>query len=353
VTVQIRADAPLERLLKQQAADHGEKFPNRGLNYYSRYAQIKQHLATKYYQATATGLAQGGHRFTKHDISHIDDVIHRAGQLLGLEKPSPQPFERLEPYETFVLLYAILLHDAGNAYERAGHEARAFDILRDMGGLCPLAEVEKRLVAAIAQAHGGKTDSDDKDTIPAMVRENESSIDGIAVHGRRLAALLRLADELSENSRRADEIALEKPSKSFLPNFYCKAINTKIDVLAGNISLTYAIKKEDLGMAHPDPENADHPTLVVDYIAKRIAKCDQERRYCNRFLNGFLYMDVMRASLEIFDGAKLIDEVTVDLSDRGYPSVPRPVVDIERRFDGVALQQKHLVPGPQVPGGAT
>ncbi|UFW42054.1 HD domain-containing protein [Bradyrhizobium sp. WSM471] len=323
------------------------------MNYYNRYTQIKQHLATKYYQATATGLSQGGHRFTKHDISHIDDVIQRTGQLLGLDKPGSQPYEKLEPYETFVLLYAILLHDAGNAYERAGHEARAFDILRDMGNLCPLADIEKRLVASIAQAHGGRTEAGDKDTIPAVVRENESSIDGIIVRGRRLAALLRLADELSENPRRADAIALENHSKSYLPNFYCKVINTKIDVLAGNISLTYSIHKEDLGAEHPDPENSDKPTLVVDYIAKRIAKCDQERRYCNRFLNGFLYLDIMRASLEIFDGTKLIDEVTVDLSDRGYPSTPRPVVEIEKRFDGVTLKQKHFDSGSQAAGGAT
>lgn len=342
MTVQIRADAPLELLLQERAKVYGAKFPNKGINYYERYIQIKQHLATKYYQVAATGLARGGHRFTKHDVSHIDDVIHRAGQLVGLGKNGPQPFEKIEPYETFVLLYAILLHDAGNAYERAGHETRPFEILLDMGDLSALEDVEKRLIASIAQAHGGKTEDGNKDTIPVVVRQTESSIDGINVRGRRLAALLRLADELSENPRRADEIALSAPTVSYLPNFYCKAINTNIDVLSGTITLAYTIAKRDLVTAHPDPENGDKPTFVVDYIAKRISKCDQERRYCNRFLNGFIYMDYMRASLEIFDGAKMIDEVRVDLSDRGYPLSGRRVVDFEARFDGERLKQKHL-----------
>jgi len=192
-------------------------------------------------------------------VSHIDDVINRAGQLIGVGKDGPQPFNNIQPYETFVLLYAILLHDAGNAYGRAGHEARPFEILRDMGDLSALEDVERRLIASIAQAHGGRTEDGNKDTIPVVVRQDESSIDGINVRGRRLAALLRLADELSENPRRADELALSGPSVSYLPNFYCKAINTNIDILSGAITLAYTITKEDLVVAHPDPENDNEP----------------------------------------------------------------------------------------------
>lgn len=134
-------------------------------------------------------------------------------------------------------------------------------------------------------------------------------------HGRRLAAILRLADELSENPRRADEIALKKPhtpAESFLPNFYCKVVASHIDLSAGQISLKYLIDRADLDAQHPDPEDNNEPTFVVDYIARRIGKCDQERRYCNRFLNDFVLLDRMRASLEIHEGAKSIDEVAVD-----------------------------------------
>jgi hypothetical protein len=288
VTLLTRADAPLERLLRSKASTNGHEFPNRGINYFDRYEQIKQHLATKYYQSAGTGLAHGGHRFTKHDITHVDDVIHRAGQLVGLGPDGEELSAfKFAPYEVFSLLYAILLHDAGNAYARMGHEARAFQIIQDMGDLSALEDVEKRLIASIAQAHGGETEDGNKDTIPSLIREDISSLDGIQVHGRRLAAFLRLADELSENARRADEIALTSglaPGVSFLPNFYCKTINTHIDAQAGAISIKYTVTKSNLSPSYPGPENDNIPTLVVDYIAKCINKSDRERRYCNRFV---------------------------------------------------------------------
>jgi hypothetical protein len=347
VTLLIRSDTPLEQLLRSKASTNGIDFPNHGINYYDRYVQIKQHLATKYYQNTGAGLARSGQRFTKHDITHVDDVIHRAGQLVGAGNEGTQPYSKLTPYEIFSLLYAILLHDAGNAHERTGHEARAFDIIMSMGDLSALEDVEKHLIASIAQAHGGKTADGNRDTIPALIREDVSSFDGIEVHGRRLAALLRLADELSENSRRADEISLQAPytpPESFLPNLYCKKITTQINVTAGSISLKYMLTRSDLISPHPDPENGNQPTLVVDYIAKRITKCDQERRYCNRFLNGFALMDRMRAALEVYEGPRMIDEVKVDLSDTGYPTIERTVQQRESRFDGETLRRTHLDP---------
>jgi hypothetical protein len=215
----------------------------------------------------------------------------------------------------------------------------------EMGDLSALEDVEKHLIASIAQAHGGKTEDGNKDTIPALIREDKSSFDGVHVHGRRLAALLRLADELSENSRRADEIALKPPytpAESFLPNFYCKKITTQIDVIAHSISLKYTITKTDLSSSHPDPENDNAPTLVVDYIAKRITKCDQERRYCNRFLNDLVLIDRMRAAVEVYEGTRMIDEVKVDLSDTGYPTIERTVQQRESRFDGETLKRAHF-----------
>jgi hypothetical protein len=354
VTIQIRYDAPLEELLKDRATTNGSAFPNRGINYFDRYIQIKQHLAGKYYQATGSGLGSGGQRFTKHDITHVDDVIHRAGQLIGAGAGPNAPCAKLVPYEIFALLYAIVVHDAGNAYARAGHEARAFQIIRDMGELSALETVERQLIASLAQAHGGRTEDGDRDTIPTTVKEEVSGLDGICVHGRRIAAIVRLADELSEHPRRADEIALQppyNPRQSFLPNFYCKIINTNIDYLSGDVFIKYMIDKANLRETFPDPESDGAETLVVDYIAKRLNKCDLERRYCNRFPNGFAVVWYMRAALQIYDENSLIEEVPVDLSDTGYPVTERGVKDREPRFDGEALKQAHL--GDQGETGGT
>ncbi|MCO5966098.1 HD domain-containing protein [Sinorhizobium meliloti] len=338
--MQTRSDAPLEKLLESLAATKGQEFPNRGVNYFERYKQIKQHLATKYYQATGTGLAAGGHRFTKHDITHVDDVIHKAGQILGVPSEGI-PFTKLSPYEVFVLLYAIILHDAGNAYQRAGHEARAFKILVDMGDLSGVETVEKQLIASIAQAHGGKARDGDRNTIGKIVKQDVSGIDGLNVHGRRLAAIVRMADELAENPRRADEIALEQNcavKQAFLPNYYCKTINTNIDSTSHAVSVKYIIMRSELCDKYPDPENNNEETYIVDYIRKRLQKTDLERRYCNRFLYGFAPVDIFRASLEIYDSEyTVVEEIELELHDTGYPTADRSLKDKCPRFDGQVL----------------
>ncbi|WP_113049282.1 HD domain-containing protein [Hyphomicrobiales bacterium] len=341
MTVHIKADWPLEKLLQESASGNTSAFPDAGINYFNRYVEIKQKVADKYYQATGTGLGAGGHRFTKHDIGHVDDVIRTAGHFIGVGQAEQSRFNRLEPFEIFVLLYAILLHDAGNAYGREKHEARPFGIMKDLGALCPLDSAQKLLVASIAQAHGGKAADNTKDTIPAAVKLEVSAIENLNVHGRRLAAVLRMADELSENTRRADEIALEDPKHpSYLPNFYCKTIGTNIHAQSGTITLTYTLFKEHLMQKHGDPENNNKQTYIIDYIKKRILKCDQERRYCNRFLHAFAYMPFLRANIDIFDDHTMIEQIPVDLSDAGYPDVDRTISEKISRLNGNNLKRR-------------
>ena len=57
--------------------------------------------------------------YTDHGPDHFDSVIRYAGKLLNL----PVVIEGNEkicisPYEVFILLVSILLHDAGNIYGR-------------------------------------------------------------------------------------------------------------------------------------------------------------------------------------------------------------------------------------------
>ena len=287
MSIPVSLESPLERLFVEKARENPSNFPSRNKDYVAAYKTIKEHLANKYYQVTGTGLAKGGHRFTKHDITHVDDVIDIAGRIMGLEKKGSEKTE-ITAYETFVLLMAILVHDAGNAYERRGHEVKAAKILQDIGEASPLSNIERRLVANIASAHGGKTEGGSKDTIDARIKQDPVEIDGHIVNGRRLAALVRLADEFSERGRRADDIAIDTkdPPQAYLPNFFCRSINVRIDSSSRSASMDFDLEKSDLSDEHPDPESDDKLTLIVDYLAKRLNKADLERRYCNRYLAG-------------------------------------------------------------------
>lgn len=336
MSVTVFLDSDLERLFVSKVTAHPSRMPSRHKDYISTYKVIKETLATKYYQSTGSALGQSGSRFTRHDITHVDDVIDIAGRIIGIDKSSVDD-SLITPYETFVLLLAILVHDAGNAYERHGHEIMAAQILRDLGTSSPLNEIERRLIAGIASAHGGRTPNNDRATIEDRVKEDVSEIDGFKVNGRRIAALVRLADEFSERSRRADSIALEtrKPSESYLPNYFCQSVNVKIDSASRSASMDFHVEKSSLTEMHPDPENGNKGTLIVDYIAKRLDKADLERRYCNRFLSGWRPMDTFRSSIKIYENDVEIDALSATLSDTGYPSLNRTPA-----FDGEAIKSK-------------
>ncbi len=343
----ISLDSPLELKLKEWAVSRGAEFPNRDGRYFERYVSIKSDLARRYYSVAGVGLAQEGERYTRHDIGHVDDVIHTAGRLLGFESDAPSPaFEKLHPYEVFALLLAILLHDAGNAIARVGHAKLPKAILEELGPIVDLQQLEKRLIALIAQAHGGATSSGNKDTIRELIDPAVPNIGQIELHARRLAAIVRFADELSENPRRADDIALiddaRIPSQSVIHNLYCKVINIRADYLGHTISIDFDVERELLDREFVLKEDSlDTRILLIDYITRRLEKCEQERRYCHRFLAGFVSYDRIRVKLQVCDGGEIVDVIAFELEDRGYPAVSPSVKEIAPNFDGAKLRIKH------------
>lgn len=342
----VQLNLPLELHLKALSESRAAEFPNRSGEYFSLYSVIKRRLASKYYDVAGSGLAQGGDRFTRHDIGHVDDVIKTAGDLLGYGSEAKSPaLESLHPYEVFVLLLAILLHDAGNAVGREGHEKRAGAILEDLGSLVDMDSFEKRLVASIANAHGGRTLSGSKDTI-AEIRPPIAHIGSIAVRARLLAALVRLADELSENPRRADEIVLEQgnPPHSVVHNLFCQVVNIHVDYRAHQISLDFDVDRRLLDRKYPLIEGGgEEQVLLIDYIRKRIEKCEMERRYCQRFLANFAGYERVRVRLCIRDGDTLLEEIALDFEEAGYPAEEPSVISLQPRFDGQVILATHGV----------
>ncbi|MVA33953.1 HD domain-containing protein [Agrobacterium vitis] len=353
----ISVDSHLEQLLKKCAQRQGAKFPRRQGSYFEHYKSIKQRLADKYYAVTGSALAQEGDRYTKHDISHVDDVIETAGLMLGFNSDSPSPaYKLLEPYEVFVLLVAILLHDAGNAFRRQGHEKKAAEILREVASAAGLSNLEHRIISTIAQAHGGKMEDGNEDTITNVITEAEPHIGKIKIHAWRLAALVRFADELSENYTRADEVAIESqatPALSRLANLYCLVINPKIDFVGKSVHLSFDVHRKLLPevFSLTRKDGAAEDILFVDYIAERLEKCERERRYCNRFLAGFASYDRIRAKLVIRDDHRELDSIPVELQEVGYPGLSKGVKELQPRFDACVLRDQHCEMAQQEQAG--
>jgi hypothetical protein len=350
----INKNMPLELLLRKYATERATEFPIRDTNYFERYSVIKDHVASKYYRSAGAGLAMTeGTRFTHHDITHVDDVILAAGHLVGLtadglSKPSELPYTQLLPYEIYVLLMAALLHDAGNAAGRSNHEQRIRQIVSEFGAVGGVLPVEERLISSIARAHGGKMEDGDKDTITKAVRET-ATMGNIVVRARRLAALVRLADELSENHTRADAQATKKPYDaplSVLPNLYCQLINTHIPMEGHSVAIAFLVGKNLLAEEFLWKEGEQtRSILLVDYIAERLTKTELERRYCNRFLANFASCDRITVTLEVEDpddNYKIIDTINLEMTDTGYPSMSPKIKELKPEFDGMKLRDKHL-----------
>lgn len=347
---QILLTSALELHLKRVARSQSAKFPRRGGKYFEHYVSMKQHLADKYYSNTGSALAaEQGDRFTKHDISHVDDVIGAASQMLGFDcegGSANQNNKILYPYEVYVLLLAILLHDAGNAVRRSGHEKLASEILREISVNTGMNNLEKSIIANIAQAHGGALDDGNKETITALMSDPEPNIGSIKIRAWKLAALVRLADELSENPTRADESAIANPKTSdlsLLANYYCLCINGRIDFPSESVHLDFYVDRQLLPRVFkvPDGKGGTSEIMFVDYIAERLEKCERERRYCHRFLAGFAGYVRIRVKLVIMDADTEIDSIALDLEEVGYPALTKSVKESEPQFDGRKLRDKH------------
>ena len=138
-----------------------------------------------------------------HGEKHIKTVIQRASQLIstkGLE---------LSNYEIYVLLMAIHLHDIGNITGRKNHEQKIEQIVQIIEkGTAKLDfedDIEKECIEDIAEAHGG-------DATNIVRLDTDSKVLGHAVNKKQIAAILRLADEISDDYTRADKLLLQAGS---------------------------------------------------------------------------------------------------------------------------------------------
>lgn len=316
---------PLEKLFERLADTNRSSFPNTTINYCVLYKSLIQHLRSNIYRDVDAGLAANTPEhglYTAHNSEHFDEVVLYAGELLGVQNGSEEI--KLTPYELYVLLVAIRIHDAGNIHGRAEHEKKCFSILRNCGPAAGDDDAEKKIIGNIAQAHGGKTSSGDKDTIGAL--PPTFGISRHSIRPRLIAAIVRFADEICESRRRASNYLLMHgtiPKHSELFHRYAASITeSSILLTERKISLRYTIKLSDVVQAWGCAISGEKKeSFLIDEILERLEKMDRERKYCNRFTKELYTIDEIRASIDIVtDDYDPVHQISVpDLFDFGYP----------------------------------
>lgn len=331
---------PLEIYFKRVAEDRN-CFPNRSDSYFNRYMYLLDYLKSHIYQHVNTGLIINSEDdspslYTDHSLEHFDEVVKSAGSLLGVDATNINSTNlklNLSPYEIYCLLVAIRVHDAGNIHGREGHNKLCINLLREAMPSNNFDMPEARIIAKIAEAHGGKTPNGGKDTISLLNKEIRT--DSLIVQSQLLAGILRIADEICENRNRAANYLLSHgkiPEGNKIYHSYAASItNSQFD--NGVLLIDFAINEEWVREKY-SYENDN--IFLIDYIYERLDKIDLERLYCNRFTKTICSIDSIKIKITIYD-KNYYDEVLnwdIIIEESGYPTRDSPLKQYTDKYNG-------------------
>lgn len=339
---------PLENYLLENSSKK-VKFPNRSDQYFNKYKCIKDWLRNNVYKhiGAATSAEDGG-IYTDHGIDHFNAVIDYAGKLIELDNKTNNC---IDPYEVFLLLTSILLHDAGNVYGRLNHEKEAFSILNTIKEFLT-DSFECKIIADLAEVHGGKTDTGDKDTIGNKRWKDKHSFGGISYRPNLIAALVRFADEICEDCNRCAKHLIEtnklpKPSEVF--HHYANSIKSvEVDRLDKSIRLEIFIDEQNV---HKKLGKLSEEVYLIDEIMSRLEKMNNERIYCTRFMCDVIQLRQIKASIFIVDKSySTLKNEEFKLEDKGYPSYAKLLAKEHPGWVGEKLKEsfKYLEETPQI-----
>lgn len=325
---------PLEEIAKKLLTEHRNQLPDMGADYWSRYTHLLAGLREHVYPHINAGLAclsKSPGIYTDHGPAHFDEVVRYAGLLLGVPSTKEQI---LTPYEIYLLLCAIRLHDAGNIDGREEHEKRVWSMLHRYGGNIGHDPAEAALITQIAEAHGGKTLAGDKDTIGELL--DETQVAAISCRPRQIAALVRFADEICEHRARAARHHVNAdtlPEDNRLFHYYAMSVTGAQPHPTKSFKLRLTINTKYLTQKYPTPPNGSGKRgekFLIDDVLDRISKLDLERRYCNQYLDPRLHTTELDIRIELNEDRKFDGHLEVPTqvdsfafcitSNQGYPT---------------------------------
>lgn len=255
----------------------------------------------------------------RHDALHTKKVMDRALELIKCFNGIDFSY-----YEIYFLLCAIVVHDIGNIYGRAGHEKKLAEILNNQCvNIIPDA-IERRVISRIAGVHGGKIWGN-SDTISVLNETN--TVNGFKIKEQLLAAILRFADELADDVTRANYDALDNDiigPASQIYHIYSEKLHT-VALQKNKVTNAYEVflaYQFDSNVAKTLYGKAGQQRYLVDEIYARTIKMERERRYCIRYLRP--YCSLERIVVEIVITKDVFDEekISYTLEEKGYPMVP-------------------------------
>jgi hypothetical protein len=320
------ANNTLDIELKNRA--EGSNKEAEGLWY--KFNVMKEYLDREYYPWVQAECPY----YTDHGRVHIESVIQSASLLLS-ERLSQEKDIHLSSLEIFIVLTAILWHDAGMVYGRSGHADQVVQIIDKIKEVCLSDVTICRIVTEIVKAHSGQ------DGLKIPKREEDCtgpSLGACTIYPKALAALIRFSDEISENRSRISGALLPNvPEDQKIFWEYANCVTAARPdparhriVLSLEIPYDKAIK--DYKCKHfKDLAGNSGKISLIEYIVRRIEKMNNERAYCAPHFNKYAWIGEICVRFKIINGMSNPDAFEIEkiFSD---PDSAIPSIDIFERF---------------------
>lgn len=299
-------------------------------DFWHRYKSMKKYLEDEYYPWIQANCPF----FTDHGERHIQSVIQAASSLLH-KQLNPENKE-LSSMDFFLILSAIIWHDVGNVYGRSGHAARVADMtekIKELG--FPTPDI-LRLVVEISKAHAGKEGL----KIPRSEEDLATSQQTYTVYPKALAAIVRFADEISENRSRISRALLATvPDENRIFWEYANCISaSRAEAARERVIITATIQHDKITANFTCSEfsnrvNGTGEISLINYIICRLEKMNNERAYCAPEFSRYVSMRNITARLTILHGTERLKnyEIEAYFGDSGLQQTCYPNIQI---FDG-------------------
>jgi hypothetical protein len=250
---------------------------------YYKYAVLKEKLLTEVYTRWAQGFPEGN----DHGPEHIKRVLEKLDQLVG-----PNPIgTSIRPYELYLVMMSILYHDIGILRSRKNHPDEASNELGKKISGTPFYEhdndnnlfdpFDRDVIRAAVVSHSNSNDIERE----CQAFPHEFSIGLHVVRPRFIAALVRLADELDEDYRRAPQSAEQLTQLPKGSSFYWRFCQRISGIRAERdqhiIVIDAKLEMDDVTYIVEVNKNEQ---LFTSAFANKLAKINEELRYTNQFL---------------------------------------------------------------------
>lgn len=272
---------------------------------------------------------------TRHDDTHIKRVIDIVSNLLSAKAVE------ITPYEGFILLLAIQIHDIKNIEGREDHERKVMEVVTELNLAKDLKDsVTIKMIAQIANCHAGSLiieDKEEKDKITKLLPPDYRT-GKFRVRPRFLAALLRIADEYADEPNRAYKYLASKgliSKKSEVHHKFAESLhNVHVDADGGSVHFEFYIEPHDalvkFGKYNKKTDGFDE-VYLLDEIFKRTVKSHYETVYCMRFLRPKIDITKLIVSISVPDhnsDSPVSDLINYKLVEFGYPNDSKGIYEL-------------------------